>query len=124
MSDGSNSSVSSDGYDINDVQPDAPLLTPGLEVQYYGNNFVCGDPRGLKRGKICKIEGRGYNIKVTLDNRDVISASIMVRPVYDGVPHAGGFYDIATNVFLDESAEPINLPNPNANILVFVRSER
>eukprot|EP00956_Cyclotella_meneghiniana_P027229 scaffold60647_cov51-Cyclotella_meneghiniana.AAC.4 len=117
MSDGSNSSVSSDGYDINDVQPDAPLLTPGLEVQYYGNNFVCGDPRGLKRGKICKIEGRGYNIKVTLDNRDVISSMTKICPVYDGVPSDKGYYDISTNVFIDASAKSINLPNPNANIL-------
>ena len=123
MSDGSDGSVTSDGYVIDDVDPDAPTLTPGLEIQYFGDNFMFGDMRGLKSGKICEIEGRGYNIKVTLDNRDVISASIMVRPVYDGVPHAGGFYDIATNVFLDESAEPINLPNPNANILGSMRKK-
>ena len=40
-----------------------------------------------------------------MDNRDVISSSIMVCPVYDGVPYAGGYYDIASNVFLDDSAE-------------------
>ena len=66
MSDGSDGSVSSDGYDINDVEPDAPTLTTGLEIQYYGNNFVCGDPRGLKSGKICQIEGRGYKIKLSM----------------------------------------------------------
>eukprot|EP00956_Cyclotella_meneghiniana_P023786 scaffold46922_cov39-Cyclotella_meneghiniana.AAC.2 len=118
MSDGSDGSVSSDGYDINEVESDAPLLTPGLDVQYFGDNFAFGDKRGLKRAKICEIKGRGYNIKLTMDNRDVIShMRIRVCPVYDGVPSAGGYYDIATNVFLDASAKPINLPNPNANIL-------
>ena len=117
MSDGSDGSVTSDGYVIDDVDPDAPTLTPGLEIQYFGDNFMFGDMRGLKSGKICQIKGRGYKIKLTLDNRDANSYMTLVRPVHDGVPYAGGFYDIATNVFLDESAESINLPNPNANIL-------
>eukprot|EP00956_Cyclotella_meneghiniana_P001228 scaffold1351_cov57-Cyclotella_meneghiniana.AAC.1 len=89
MSDGSDGSVTSDGCDIDDVQPDAPTLTPGLEIQYFGDNFMFGDMRGLKSGKICQIKGRGYKIKLIMDNHDVISSSILVRPVHDGVPYAG-----------------------------------
>ena len=105
-----------DDSDAGSIDSDAPLLSPGVEIQYYGDNFTFGDPRGLKRSKICKIEGRGYQILITMSNRDVINWMTMIQPVYDGVPY-GKFFSLPDNVHLDEEAEPINLPNPNANVL-------
>ena len=79
-----------------DSDRDAPLFTPGSEIEYFRGDAIAiwRDRRYLTRGRIKEIEGSGYEIKVTMHNRDVLTLMKSVCLLVNGNHHPDRYFGL------------------------------